>query len=140
MGIRVLEVQLGNLGSTDIGLMAGGTRFDAPEGDTRLLVRTHPDQMGVVLMAGAAAELSLYNGSLEQSYDEDFKILRRGLGWLAGLAQDQQATVNGYLESAIRAVADHRDSLRRAANALLKRHYLSGDEVRDILGATDEHG
>jgi len=140
LGFRVLGVQIGGLGSTDFGRMAGGTIFDAPEGDTRRLMRDRPDQMGVVLMAGAAAELRFYKGSIERSYDEDFKILRRGLGWLNALTEAQQATVSGYLESAIQEVADYRLAIERTAQALLKRHRLSGDEFDEIFATADDGG
>lgn len=139
LDLPVLEVRIGDLGSTDSGLMAGGTKFDAPEGDTRRLMREKPDQMGVVLMAGAAAELEFYKGSISQSYDEDLKILRRGMGWLEGLNEGQQAVVTGYVAAAIQAVARHRLPIHRTAEALITRHHLSGHEVGEILkGARPE--
>ncbi len=133
LNLPLLEVQIGDLGSTDSGLMAGGARFDAPEGDARRLIREKPDQMGVVLMAGAAAELEFYKDSIGQTYDEDLKILRRGMGWLEGLSDAQQAVVTGYVTAAMQAVARHRLTIHRTAEALIARHHLSGHEVGEIL-------
>ncbi len=132
-GLAILEVQIGGLAPNGIGLMVGGTTFDAPVGDVRVLMREQPEQMGVALMAGAAAELKFYRGSISQSYDEDLKILRRGMGWLEGLNDVQQAAVTGYLEAAIDAVADHRQAIQRTAEALIAGRRLSGLEVSAIL-------
>lgn len=139
LGLPVLEVQIGDLESTEFGLMAGGTKFDAPEGDTRRLMREQPDQMGIVLMAGAASELEFYKGSISQGYHEDLKILRRGMGWLEGLNDAQQAVVTRYVAVAIQAVASHRLPIHRTAEALITRHRLSAHEVGEILeGARSE--
>jgi ATP-dependent Zn protease len=136
LGFAVIDVDI-NLSPTphpDGGLIAGGTRFDAPGGDIHALARERPAETAIALMAGLCSEEVILGAHLRESWIGDLRILRIGHGWTDG-PREMPSEIVSYLNEAHETVTRNRNSIQAVAEQLHETGYLTGAQVKAIYAA-----
>lgn len=135
-GLKVLRVEVGRPHVLGAGLALGQTVFDAPEGDHNLLAKSRPNEMALTMLAGVTSEQLIEGSFGREGWLEDLRIMRLGLGWVAGSNDiGRRDKLEALLGECRRKVVKYQEEILTVAQVLLRRRSLDGLQMASVARA-----